>query len=157
MCKHKTLTHLWSQGRKEGPCGSLARLSSQPLSFGFRERLGLKKNQTRAMVENISVDLWPLHAHTSATVCTNMYTTIVKTASYSGSLPLNSLLSLPSSTARVPFLPVPRSWKWSSLWLGAQAEGFWGLGWGFTLSGVSPFFQVPHWRRISGWFRVKQN
>lgn len=37
-------THLRSQGRKEGPCGSLASLSSQPQSSGFRERLCLKKS-----------------------------------------------------------------------------------------------------------------
>lgn len=94
------------------------------------------------MAENVSVDLWPLHAYTSANIYTNMYTTIVKNASYSVSIPLNSQLSLPSSITWVPFFPVPSSWKWSSLWLGAQAEGLWGLG-GALLSLGHPHFSSP--------------
>lgn len=57
---------------------------------------------------------------------------------------------LPSSTAQVPFLPDPSGWKWNSLWLGVQAEGLWGLGWGFSLSGASPFFKSPSEEEFQG-------
>lgn len=143
-CKHKTLTHTCDpRGGKRGPAARWpASLASLRVPGSGRD--SVSRNQMRAMVENISVDLWPLHAYTSA----NMHTTIVKNTSYSVSIPLSSQLSLLSSTAWVPFLPVPSSWKWSSLWLGAQDEGLWGLGWGFSLSGAFPVFQVPHWKRM---------
>lgn len=148
MCKHENLMHTCIPGGGKGPCGSLASHDSQPLSSGFRKRLRLKKSDESNGGKH---QCWPLTS-TCLHLCKHMQK-YVHNYSEKCFFCLYSQLSLPSSITCVPFLPVPSSWNWSLLWLGAQA-----LGGGAGLYSLCiPVFQVLHWRWISGWCWVKQN